>query len=227
MILKLLVPQQELHFFLKMIKMNFIKLLSLKLCKVSAEEKHCKHLENRTRNVGFEYSGSRKKEIRARHWEKHFWGLEILPQSVQTLLSLWGSRGRLYQEIPSFLFLREWKCTSFLRRTFTSMTLENFLYNLRSHTFSYRRQQSSFPILGMAKMQSPISAQADNRASTSVMPGTPHSFLLWRTGLNISHRRFLLQSICQKCGEKESLYALGTAAFPASSPSNWEKKGSN
>ncbi|RMC13148.1 hypothetical protein DUI87_10679 [Hirundo rustica rustica] len=56
------------------------------------------------------------------------------------------------------------------------MSLENFLYNLRSHVFSYRRQQSSFSTLGMAKLQSPTSAQADKRASTSVMPGAPQSY---------------------------------------------------
>lgn len=53
--------------------------------------------------------------------------------------------------------------------------LGDLLY-VHSHMFSYRRQQSSFSILGMAKLQSPTSAQADNRASTSVMPGTPHSY---------------------------------------------------
>lgn len=68
MILKLPVPQQELHFFLKMTQMNFIKLLSLELCKLSAVGKHCKHLENRT-SVGFEYSGSHKKEIKASTWK--------------------------------------------------------------------------------------------------------------------------------------------------------------
>lgn len=36
MILKLLVPQQELHCFLKMTQTNLIKVLSLRLCKVSA-----------------------------------------------------------------------------------------------------------------------------------------------------------------------------------------------
>lgn len=62
------------------------------------------------------------------------------------------------------------------------MSLENFLYNLHFHMFSYRRQQSSFSILGMAKLQSPpvprqrTVHRTDNRVSTSVMPGTPHSY---------------------------------------------------
>lgn len=96
--------------------------------------------------------------------------------------------------------------------------------------FSYRRKQSSFSTLGMAKLQSPSSAQVDNRASTSVMQEllTPTQGLLpSRTGLNISPRRFFCRAAANKCSEKDSLYALGIAAFPASSPSNWEKKGSN
>lgn len=86
--------------------------------------------------------------------------------------------------------------------------------------------------LGWEPLPVPLQG-TDERASTAAMPGAPCSYagaaetlFLARTGLNISHRRFLLQSSCQTSApRKESLYAPGFAALPASSPSNQEKKG--
>lgn len=66
MIFKLLVPQWELRFFLKVTPPQTAATKAMQ--SISSEKRH-KHFENRTTTVSFEYSGSQKKENKASSWK--------------------------------------------------------------------------------------------------------------------------------------------------------------
>lgn len=211
MILKLLVPQQELHFFLKTTQMNFIKLLSLKLCKVSAVGSTANSLRTGQEMLALNIQEVIRKKSKLASG-KTFLGLRNTssecPGPVVSLGQAGEGCSRKYPPSSSsesgnaflssggHLLACPW-------RTFCIIYISTC-----SATGGSRAASSS---LGWPSCRvPPVPRQrtvhrTDNRASTSVMPGTPHSYtgtaeilLPSRTGLNISHRRFLLQSSCQQ-----------------------------